>query len=61
LKSHTARILGLVTLFFGIRQIFGPLSACILTDAVGDFGVAFGVSALFLVFASVFSWVTSRA
>jgi len=59
--SHTARILGLVTLFFGIGQIFGPLSAGILTDTVGDFGVAFGVSALFLVFASTFSWIASKS
>ena len=58
--SHTARILGLVTLFFGVGQIFGPLCAGILTDYTGDFGVAFGASTLFLLFASLFSWSSSR-
>jgi len=58
--SHTARILGLVTLFFGVGQIFGPLCAGILTDYTGDFGIAFGASTLFLLFASLFSWSSSR-
>jgi MFS family permease len=58
--SHTARILGFVTLFFGVGQIIGPLCAGILTDYTGDFGVAFGASTLFLLFASLFSWSSSR-
>lgn len=58
--AHTARILGLVTLFFGIGQMIGPLAAGILTDATNDFGVAFGFSALCLIFASAFSWFHAK-
>lgn len=58
--AHTARILGLVTLFFGVGQMIGPLAAGIVTDMSGDFGVAFGFSALFLLFASGFSWFHAR-
>jgi len=58
--SHTARVLGLVTLFFGIGQIVGPLCAGILTDYTGDFGTAFGFSSFFLVFASMFSWISKH-
>lgn len=57
---HTARILGFVTLFFGIGQIIGPLGAGILTDITGDFGVVFGVSALCLVCASFFSFYYAK-
>lgn len=59
--SHTARILGLVTLFFGVGQMIGPLAAGVVTDMSNDFGVAFGFSSLFLIFASGFSWFHSRA
>ncbi|MBV5279209.1 MAG: YbfB/YjiJ family MFS transporter [Campylobacteraceae bacterium] len=55
-SSHTARILGLITLFFGIGQIIGPLAAGIVTDATGDFSVIFSFSASCLVFASLVSW-----
>jgi MFS family permease len=58
--SHTARVLGLVTLFFGVGQIVGPLCAGILTDYTGDFGTAFGFSSFFLVFASMFSWISKH-
>lgn len=54
-SSHTARILGLITLFFGIGQMIGPLGAGILTDFTRDFGVAFGFSSSCLVFASLLS------
>lgn len=55
-SSHTARILGLITLFFGVGQMIGPLGAGILTDFTGDFGVAFGFSSACLVFASLLSF-----
>ena len=53
---HTARILGFITLFFGIGQMIGPLGAGILTDFTHDFGVAFGFSSACLVFASLVSF-----
>ncbi|MDD3463705.1 MAG: YbfB/YjiJ family MFS transporter, partial [Sulfurospirillaceae bacterium] len=59
-SSHTARILGLVTLFFGVGQIIGPLIAGIVTDAAGDFGFIFGFSSASLIFASLFSWYHSK-
>ena len=58
--AHTARILGLVTLFFGIGQMIGPLAAGIVTDATNDFGVAFGFSSLCLILASLFSWFHAK-
>lgn len=57
---HTARILGFITLFFGVGQIIGPLGAGILTDFTHDFGVAFGVSTLCLIFASVCSFYYAK-
>lgn len=58
--SHTARILSLVTLFFGVGQIIGPLVAGIVTDATGDFGVIFGFSSACLIIASVVSYIYSK-
>ncbi|MDD3344785.1 MAG: YbfB/YjiJ family MFS transporter [Sulfurospirillaceae bacterium] len=58
--GHTARILGLVTLFFGVGQMIGPLAAGVLTDATNDFGVAFGFSSLCLIFASTFSFYHAK-
>lgn len=55
-SSHTARILSLVTLFFGIGQIVGPLVAGIVTDVTGDFKVIFGFSTASLILASLFSF-----
>lgn len=53
--SHTAKILSLITLFFGVGQMIGPLAAGIVTDITGDYKVIFGFSAACLVFASLFS------
>jgi len=47
-SSHTARILALVTLFFGIGQMIGPLVAGILRDLTGDYSLAFTISAILL-------------
>lgn len=58
--EHTARILGLLTLFFGVGQMIGPLVAGIITDATEDFSVAFGCSSVCLIIASIFSWVHSK-
>jgi len=58
--SHTARILSLVTIFFGMGQIIGPLAAGIVTDATGDFGVIFGFSSIGLLFACVFSFYYAK-
>jgi len=58
--SHTARILSLVTLFFGIGQIIGPLAAGIVTDASGDFKVIFGFSTISLILASLFSFYGAK-
>ena len=58
--SHTARILSLLTLFFGVGQIIGPLIAGIVTDLTGDYGVIFGFSAACLTSASLFSFYHSR-
>lgn len=54
-SSHTARILGLITLFFGVGQMIGPLGSGMLTDFTGDFGVSFGFSSACLIFASLLS------
>lgn len=59
-SSHTARILGLITLFFGIGQMIGPLGSGMLTDFTGDFGVAFGFSAACLVCASALSFYYAK-
>jgi len=53
---HTARILGFITLFFGVGQMIGPLGAGLLTDMTHDFGMAFGVSSTCLLFASLLSF-----
>ena len=58
--SHTARILSLVTLFFGVGQIVGPLAAGIITDATGDFKVIFGLSAIALIIASSLSFFGAK-
>ena len=57
---HTARILGFITLFFGVGQMIGPLGAGVLTDMTHDFGVAFGFSSACLVFASAASFYYAR-
>ncbi|WP_458700002.1 YbfB/YjiJ family MFS transporter [Sulfurospirillum sp. 1307] len=43
--ANTAKILSLVTIFFGIGQILGPVGAGALVDKFGDFSYAFGLSA----------------
>jgi len=46
--EHTARILSLVTLFFGIGQIVGPLLSGMMIDITGDFSVSFITSSAML-------------
>lgn len=58
--SHTARILSLVTLFFGVGQIIGPLAAGIVTDVTGDFAFIFGLSTICLILASFTSFYYSK-
>ena len=58
--SNTARILSLVTLFFGVGQIVGPLAAGIVTDATGDFKVIFGLSSIALIIASSLSFFGAK-
>jgi len=58
--SHTARILSLVTLFFGVGQIVGPLAAGIITDATGDFKVIFGLSSIALIIAALLSFFGAK-
>ncbi len=58
--SHTARILSLITLFFGVGQIIGPLAAGIVTDITGDFGVIFGLSSMSLLLVSLSSFFYSK-
>lgn len=47
-SNHTARILALVTLFFGVGQMIGPLMAGILRDLTGNYNLAFLMSTLLL-------------
>lgn len=47
-SHHTARILALVTLFFGVGQMVGPLIAGILRDFTGSYDIAFTMSAVLL-------------
>ncbi len=46
--SHTARIMSLITLFFGVGQIVGPLLAGVMRDATGSYSVAFACSSTVL-------------
>ena len=55
---HTARILSLLTLFFGVGQIAGPLLSGVMIDFTGDFNVSFITSSLCLVGASILSWIS---
>ncbi|WP_263832528.1 YbfB/YjiJ family MFS transporter [Sulfurospirillum oryzae] len=56
--QHTARILSLLTLFFGVGQIVGPLLSGIMIDFTGDFSVSFITSALCLLGAMIISWIS---
>lgn len=47
-SAYTARILGLVTLFFGVGQMVGPLLAGVTRDLTGSYTVAFTCSSLLL-------------
>lgn len=58
--SHTARILSLVTLFFGVGQIVGPLAAGVVTDATGDYKVIFAFSTVSLILAAIFSFYGAK-
>jgi MFS family permease len=51
--EHTARILSLITLFFGIGQIVGPLLSGMMIDITGDFSVSFITSSVMLVLGAV--------
>lgn len=55
---HTARILSLLTLFFGVGQIVGPLLSGMMIDMSGDFSVSFTTSAFCLVVAMIISWMS---
>jgi len=46
--THTARILALVTLFFGVGQMIGPLIAGILRDLTSSYNLAFTISTILL-------------
>lgn len=46
--SHTARIMSLITLFFGVGQIVGPLLAGVMRDVTGSYSVAFACSSTVL-------------
>lgn len=59
-SNHTARILSLITLFFGIGQIIGPLAAGIVTDITGNYGVIFGFSSMSLVLVSMYSFFNAK-
>jgi MFS family permease len=52
-SKHTARILAIITLFFGVGQMIGPLVAGVLRDLKGDYSLAFTIST-FLLWSGVF-------
>jgi MFS family permease len=58
--ANTARVLSLITIFFGIGQIVGPLMAGIMRDITGSFTLAFTVSTGLLCFAVLTALAASR-
>lgn len=56
--AHTARVLSLITLFFGVGQMLGPLLAGIMRDLTGSFTLAFSCSTLLLIGAVAVSYVS---
>lgn len=59
-SAHTARILSLVTLFFGVGQMLGPLLAGIARDLTGSYTFAFSCSTLLLLTAVGISYVSEK-
>jgi len=52
-----ARVLGLVTLFFGLGQITGPAVAGFIAEVSGTFGIAFWLCAILSVAAGLLSYL----
>ncbi|MBN2965484.1 YbfB/YjiJ family MFS transporter [Sulfurospirillum sp. T05] len=59
--SHTARIMSLITLFFGIGQMVGPLLAGIIRDLTGSYTFAFACSSSVLLGALFLSLYAQRS
>lgn len=59
-SMHTARILSLVTLFFGVGQMVGPLLAGITRDLTGSYMLAFSCSTLLLLSAVGISYASQK-
>ena len=59
-SMHTARILSLVTLFFGVGQMLGPLLAGITRDLTGSYTLAFSCSTLLLLSAVGISYASQK-
>ena len=59
-SMHTARILSLVTLFFGVGQMLGPLLAGITRDLTGSYTLAFSCSTFLLLSAVGISYASQK-
>lgn len=54
-SHNTAKILSLVTLFFALGQIIGPIGAGIMIDTFGNFSYAFSITVLLTIVGFILS------
>lgn len=59
-SKYTAKILSLITIFFAVGQIVGPMGAGILVDTLGDFSYPFALSCTLTIFASISSYYFAK-